>query len=325
MEIMVFCDHKNNKLKKTTFEFLSKLGGLKKECNFTISALLLSKDEVSTNELSEYGCEKLYKILSPDFEKYNSELYAQAVTKVILKNEPAYFVASSSPMNMDFLPKVAVRVDSGIVTDCIDLFFKNSALNAKRPIYAGKAFQEAEAKGATPIFTIRPNVFTVVKAAAPVTTQLVTEDNSSDKSKIAAKIIEIIKGESERVDLTEANIIVSGGRAMKAPENFKMLNDLADVIGATVGASRAAVDSGYAPHSMQVGQTGKVVNPTLYIACGISGAIQHLAGMRTSKFIVAINKDPDAPIFQIADFGIVGDIYKVVPALTERLKKLLSE
>jgi len=226
---------------------------------------------------------------------------------------------------LDLIPKVAARLGCAQASDCTDLFWKEDKLIAKRPIYAGKCFVETQINSKPAFITVRPNVFSVVKADNPAAMETVNEEITLNREAVVAKIVDIIKGASEKVDLTEANIIVSGGRAMKSTDGFKVLDELADVIGATVGASRAAVDSGYADHSMQVGQTGKVVNPTLYIACGISGAIQHLAGMRTSKYIVAINKDPDAPIFQVADFGIVGDLFKVVPSLTEKLKKLLSE
>ncbi|MBP9674305.1 MAG: electron transfer flavoprotein subunit alpha/FixB family protein [Bacteriovoracaceae bacterium] len=178
--------------------------------------------------------------------------------------------------------------------------------------------------GPKPYFaTIRPNALGLSQNLSESSAEMVDKNITMDKPK--ASVIQIVKGQSEKLDLTEANIIVSGGRSMKNKENFKILFELAEVIGATVGASRAAVDSGYAEHSMQVGQTGKTVSPSLYIACGISGAIQHLAGMRTSKIIVCINNDPEAPLFSKADYGIVGDLFTIVPLLTEEFKRLLHK
>jgi electron transfer flavoprotein alpha subunit len=211
-----------------------------------------------------------------------------------------------------------------MVQDCVAFSLEDGNLVAKRPIYAGKAYATATFKDSSPqIATARPNVLELNEPDGSKSAEVVDAEFSLDDSQLKTKVVEIIQGEGAKVDLTEAERIVSGGRGMKGPENYTILEELADIIDATVGASRSAVDSGWRPHSDQVGQTGKVVSPNLYIACGISGAIQHLAGMSTSKYIVAINKDPEAPIFQKADYGIVGDLFEVVPALTEEIKKIL--
>jgi electron transfer flavoprotein alpha subunit len=192
---------------------------------------------------------------------------------------------------------------------------------AIRPIYAGKTYAKVGFSGFPQMATARPNVMAVGQPDPSKTAEVVDASFSLGDADIKTRVVEVIKDQSGKVDLTEADKIVSGGRGMKGPEGYKVLEDLAQVIGASVGASRSAVDAGWRPHADQVGQTGKVVSPNLYIACGISGAIQHLAGMSTSKLIVAINKDPEAPIFQRSDYGVVDDLFKVVPALTEAVKK----
>ena len=221
------------------------------------------------------------------------------------------------------VPRLATKFDAGMASDCVNFLFEGDQFHGTRPLFAGKCLAKVTLQGPKPHFvTVRPNALGMPESTTAAAGE--AAEASVDAGAIRATIKEIIASASEKVDLTEANIIVSGGRAMKNPENFAILDAMADVIGATVGASRAAVDSGYASPDMQVGQTGKTVSPSLYIACGISGAIQHLAGMRTSKVIVAINTDPDAPIFTKADYGIVGDLYKIVPIMTEEFKKILG-
>jgi electron transfer flavoprotein alpha subunit len=208
--------------------------------------------------------------------------------------------------------------------DCTAFTIEDGNLVATRPIYAGKAYAKVGFNNSTPqIGVARPNVMALNEPDESKSAEIVDASITLDDSALKTKVAEVMKDTSGKVDLTEADKIVSGGRGMKGPDEYKILEELADLIGATVGASRSAVDAGWRPHSDQVGQTGKVVSPNLYIACGISGAIQHLAGMSTSKVIVAINKDPDAPIFQKADYGVVDDLFKVVPALTEEIKKIL--
>ena len=223
----------------------------------------------------------------------------------------------------DLSGRLAARLGAGMAQDCIEFSIEDSNLVAKRPIYAGKAYATVTFKGSPQIATARPNVFELNEPDESRSAEVIDAEFSLDDSQLKTRVAEFIQEAGGKVDLTEAEKIVSGGRGMKGPENYKILEELADLIDATVGASRSAVDSGWRPHSDQVGQTGKVVSPNLYIACGISGAIQHLAGMSTSKYIVAINKDPDAPIFQKADYGVVGDLFDVVPALTEEIKKIL--
>ena len=217
---------------------------------------------------------------------------------------------------------MAVKLNAGLASDCIALKIENDNVIATRPIYAGKALIDVQVKTQIKVFTLRPNVFTAVSAQGTASVERVpVVIEASD----LGSVVKEVKVASGRPDVTEADIIVSGGRGVKGPENFYLIENLADVLGAGVGASRAVVDAGWRPHDEQVGQTGKTVSPTMYIACGISGAVQHLAGMSSSKYIVAINKDKDAPIFQLADYGIAGDLFEIVPELTAQLKKALGK
>jgi electron transfer flavoprotein alpha subunit len=241
---------------------------------------------------------------------------------------PSILLGAATALGKDLFPRVAGRLQTGLASDCVGLDVDDQGvLVAERPIFAGKAMVNAITPQARPqMACVRPNVLPVPEKGSDkaqiekVAVQLQPGD-------LKAKVREVVKTAGEKIDLTEASVIVAGGRGVASQENFRILEELASAFGegSAVGASRSAVDSGFAPHDQQVGQTGKVVNPNLYIACGISGSIQHLAGMRTSKYIVAINKDPEAPIFQVADYGIVDDLFKIVPILTEEVKKLKAQ
>ena len=222
------------------------------------------------------------------------------------------------------MPRVAVKLNTGLATDCIELTYENNEFVATRPVYAGKARIKVKFKSKPVIVTLRPKIFKPITPREQ-TFEIVKVSPEIKDTDYRATVVQFSKSEGEFPELVEADIIVSGGRGLKAPENFKLIEDLARVLHAAVGASRAAVDAGWKPATFQVGQTGKVVSPQLYIACGISGAIQHLAGMSSSKIIVAINKDPNAPIFKVADFGVIGDVFQVVPLLTQELKKVKTE
>ncbi|MCE9624950.1 MAG: electron transfer flavoprotein subunit alpha/FixB family protein [Deltaproteobacteria bacterium] len=324
--VLIFAEHQDGKLKKTSLELASKASELAGKIGGIAEAVLIGNNiDALANELAPYGIKKVTVVHSPKLEKYNTLGYVNALAGIVKELNPDIFLATASPAGKDFFPRLAARLDTGLASDAVDLKIDGDGkLLATRPIYSGKALVDLKIPNSKPqMALIRPNSFGVGAAQAGATAEVVKKD--VDVGDMKAEMKEFVKGASDKVDLTEAEIIVSGGRAMKEAANFKILQDLADVIGATVGASRAAVDSGYAPHEMQVGQTGKVVNPKLYMAFGISGAIQHLAGMRTSKVIVAVNKDPEAPIFQKADYGIVGDLFEIVPLLTAEFKKVLGE
>jgi len=221
-------------------------------------------------------------------------------------------------MGKDVAPRVALRLDAGLASDCIALRSEGGEIIATRPVFAGKALLDVRISTPVKVFTLRPNTFDAAEESGDARVELRTVP--LEGADLVTTVLEM-KVAAGRPDVTEADIIVSGGRGMKGPEHFQLIERLADALGAGVGASRAVVDAGWRPHDEQVGQTGKTVSPSLYIACGISGAVQHLAGMSTSRYIVAINRDKDAPIFQIADYGIVGDVFEILPALTEELKK----
>lgn len=318
-KILVFTELHGNHAKGVTLEILGKLAGHSVEV-----AAIGAIPQEAIADLAKFGAIKIHALKGTGLDKYSPEGYASALHSFLKTNTFDYVFAGSTSIGKDLMPRVATMFDAGMASEVTHFEMNGENFIGTRPLFAGKCFAKVELTGPRPHFiTVRPNALGMNQN--PTAGAGASADANVDVSAIRAMIKEIVKGASEKLDLTEANIIVSGGRAMKEAANFKILEDLANTIGATVGASRAAVDSGFAPHSMQVGQTGKTVAPTLYIACGISGAIQHLAGMRTSKVIVAINTDPEAPIFSRADYGIVGDLFQIVPLLNEEFKALLQK
>lgn len=320
MKVLVFVEQRENKLKKSSFEALTtarKLAGSASE----VAALIVGGSvDTLASELKGYGADTVYSVSGNAFHHYNVLNYAAALEQAIKTFAPKLVLGMATPMGRDLFPRLAARFDSGMATDLIDIKSESGSISGVKPMYAGKCFAELQLQNAELQFaTLRPNVF-----KGESTGEGAAQLSKLDVSPVSGKMdtLEIRKGKSEKADLTEASVIVSGGRALGSADAFSIMHDLADSLGATVGASRAAVDAGFAPHDMQVGQTGKTVNPNLYIAAGISGSIQHMAGMRTSKVIVAINTDPEAPIFKIANYGIVGDLFKVVPALSKKIKEV---
>ncbi len=330
MSIWIIAELKEKKLKKVSLELLSLGRNLKEKKGAELSAVLLGFGiEDSAAQLGQYGADKVFILDDEILKTYSTEGYSKAIADLVKEHNPEIILGGATAQGKDLLPRVAAKLDTGLAPDCIEVDLDSEGkLVCTRPMYAGKVRVEATIPDSLPqMVSLRPNVFAVSAPDESKSAEMVKVKPNVTPQEIRAKIKEVIKGAGETVDVTEAEMIVSGGRAMKGPDDFKILEELAKVLGekAAVGASRAAVDAGHAPHDIQVGQTGKVVNPDLYIACGISGAIQHLAGMITSKCVVAINKDPDAPIFQKADYGIVGDLFKVVPILTQAVKKLKAQ
>ena len=322
--VLILAEHQDGKIKKTALELASKASQLAGQIGGQAEAVLVGTgSEALANELAPYGVKKVYFLESPALEKYNAEGFTNALAQLVKETQPEILLGAATPLGKSCLPSLAAALATGLASDCTDLKIDGGKLVATHPVYSGKALVDIKINAKPQMALIRPNSFGTSAPQAGATAAV--EKKAANPGEMKAQTLDVVQGASNKVDLTEAEMIVSGGRAMKNAENFKILDQLAAVIGATVGASRAAVDSGYAPHDMQVGQTGKVVNPKLYMAFGISGAIQHLAGMRTSKVIVAVNKDPEAPIFQKADYGIVGDLFEVVPMLTEEFKKVMHE
>jgi len=318
---LIYCEHQDGQAKKSALEMAGKASEMAAGGE-VVAAVLGSGLTGNYAELAHHGATRILKADDAGLEQYTPEGHAAVLSAMVEATSPRAVLAASSPDGKDLLAKVAARTQSGLVSDCTDLRAAGDGVQATRPIFAGKALIDVDVNSAIQFFTVRPNSFGLGDADAGKSA--VAEDFAADLGTVRSVVAEVVSAASDKPDLTEADRIVSGGRAMGNADNFGVLAELADVIGATVGASRAAVDAGYAGHPMQVGQTGKTVNPVLYIACGISGAIQHLAGMRTSKVIVAINKDAEAPIFAKASYGIVGDLFEVVPVLTTEMRKALE-
>jgi electron transfer flavoprotein alpha subunit len=321
--VWIVSEQRYGAFRKISYELASTARKLADQLGEEVSAVLLGSGiEGIAGELGKYGVDKVYVADQPILEPYTTDAHAAAVAKVVKEHNPSVLLFGASAQGKDLSSRLVGKLATGMATDCVDIKIVDGKLIALRPMFAGKCYGEIAVSSYPQMASLRPNVFPAVENAK--TPELIKFDPGLDTGQMKTKVLEVQKDTGGKVDLTEANVIVSGGRGMKGPENYVILEELADVLGATVGASRAAVDAGWRPQKDQVGQTGKVVSPNLYIACGISGAIQHLAGMGTSKYIVAINKDPDAPIFARADYGIVDDLFKIVPELTTEVKKLLA-
>lgn len=322
--VCVIAEFRNGNFRRVAYEVASEGRRVADALGGTVCAIAVGSGvSDKAAELGRYAVDKVYVADDPALENYLAETYVPVIADIIAKCDPAAIILSASVDGKDLAARLAARLDAGLAQDCTQVKCQDGALMAKRPIFAGKCFGWCEwAEGALPVISCRPNVMDCLAPVEDKKAEVEQVSVSVPQARSAVKSIDL--DTSGKVELTEADIIVSGGRGMKGAENYAMLEDLARLLGAAVGASRAAVDSGWRPHADQVGQTGKVVNPTLYIAVGISGAIQHLAGMGSSKFIAAVNKDPEAPIFSKADFGIVEDLFNFVPAFTEEVKKLKS-
>ncbi|MFQ6014419.1 MAG: electron transfer flavoprotein subunit alpha/FixB family protein [Anaerolineae bacterium] len=323
--ILVVAEQRNGELKKVSLEGIGAAQKLAQSFGGQVEAVVLGSGMGDLAALlAQHGADKVYVADDPSLVNYSSEGYTKVLADLVQKAEPAVVLMGATAFGKDLAPRLAARLGVGLASDCTDFEINgDGSLRITRPIYAGKAIATVVETTRPQMATLRPNVFPVPEPDSGHTAEI--EELTVDTGDIHAVVKELIQTAKGRVELTEADVIVSGGRGMGSPDNYAIIEELADVLGAAVGASRAAVDAGWRPHSDQVGQTGKTVSPSLYIACGISGAIQHLAGMKTSKYIVAINKDPEAPIFKVADYGIVGDLFVVVPILTEEFKKLKAE
>ncbi len=324
-DVLVFGELRGGKIKKVINELVAAAKTITDSTGGSIDALLIgSGAESEAEKVKTLGIRKVAVIDEDILSNYSTEGYAAALAGMIKEEGFGYILLGATAMGRDLGPRVAAKVDGVMFSDCVEVRFEEEKLVARRPVYSGKLSIEIAAEGDYPVFvTIRPNNIAPAEPDGG-SAEIVSRPSGVTQEMIRAIAREIVPLAGGRPDVTEADVIISGGRAMKDASNFKILEELADLIEGAVGASRAAVDAGYAEQPLQVGQTGKVVNPKLYIACGISGAIQHLAGMRTSKVIVAINKDPNAPIFEKAHYGIVGDLFEIVPILTEEIKRLLN-
>jgi electron transfer flavoprotein alpha subunit len=322
--ILAFIEQRQGSIKKPSLETLSAARRLADDLHEKVIALYIGADDPSAM-LASLGADRVVLVRHDLLATYSPEGYTSAVAEYSRKASPRIILGAATAMGRDFLSRVAARLRVGLAQDCTDArIVEGQRLECVRPIFAGKAFARVRPTMTPAMATLRPNVFSLGAANPSRAAETEHFSPAISADKIRARVQEIKTSGGQKMELTEANIIVSGGRGLKGPENFPMIQALADALGGAMGASRAAVDAGWIDHSYQVGQTGKTVSPTLYLACGISGAIQHLAGMSSSKYIVAINKDPEAPIFKLADYGIVGDLFTVVPALTQELKKLKS-
>jgi len=324
--ILVYMEIRDGKIKKSSFEVLSEANRRGAEMGIETTAVLVGHGvDALAPEAFRYGASKVFILENALLSHYSPSGYTQALLSLTEETKPEIILFAATSMGRDLSPRLAAKLGVSLASDCTQTATKDGKLEVLRPIFAGKAFARFTFKASPQMATLRPNVFPL---ATPVDSlgQTVKKEVVVPEDQIRDKVVEVLSAEGADLDVTEADIVVTGGRGMKGPENFDLLRELTAILPhSALGASRSAVDAEWIDHQHQVGQTGKTVSPSLYMAFGVSGAIQHLAGMSSSKYIVAVNKDPEAPIFKVADFGIVGDLFQVIPPLKEELKKILSE
>lgn len=322
--ILAVVEQRDGALRKVSNEVVSAARRIADALGGEAHALVLGGAGIAdqAGELGRYGADRVWVVESDALSSYNPEAYARAVVEALQGKEYFAVFFAASGQGKDLAPRVAAKLDVPLATDATALEVEGGDLLITRPLYAGKAFVQVTLAGTPRLVSLRPNVFRAEENAKAGAVERIEVSIPADSLRVKVREVKATGG--EKLDVAEAPIVIAGGRGLRGPENWSLLEDLCDAIGpqCALGASRAVVDAGWRPHGEQVGQTGKTVAPQLYIAVGISGAIQHLAGMRTAKTIVAINKDPDAPIFKVADYGIVGDAFEVVPRLAEEIRKL---
>lgn len=322
-EVLVFAEQRNNKIARVVLELLGKARELADKLNVKTAAILLTdKDNKLSDELIKYGADKVYLAESELLKNYQTDLYTKVIAEHIKETKPQIVLYGATHIGRDLAPRLAQRINTGLTADCTGLDITEEGLLLQtRPAFGGNLMAQIICKKHRPqMSTVRPGVMKMKEPSERKGDVVKVKLNISEKDQFV-KVLKIIKETKKRVNLEEAEIIISGGRGLGKKENFKLIEELASLLKAEVGASRAAVDSGWIAKDHQVGQTGKTVRPKLYMAIGISGAIQHKAGMQGSNMVIAINRDPDAPIFEVADYGIVDDLFKVVPELISELKK----
>jgi len=320
--VLTIAEQRKGELRRISFELIGAAREIANSTGGTVASVLLGSNVTGlAATLGHYGADTVYVAEHADLDMYSAEGYTRVIAEIIRQKQPDVVILGGSALGKDLGGRLSAKLGIALASDCINFkVVDNGRIMVKRPIYGGRILANVTFKSNPQMFALRPNI---IKPMDQDTGRACSvEKIAADPGPIRARTVEIKEKAAGKKELTEADVVVSGGRGLKGPEHFKMLDDLADVLGGAVGASRAVVDAGWIGHDQQVGQTGKVVNPTLYIAAGISGAIQHLAGMTSSKVIVAINKDADAPIFKVADYGIVDDLFAIVPVLTEELAKI---
>ena len=321
--IFAFAESRDGELRKSAHEVVTAARALADALGTEVHAVVLgASGQAAAGDLGQYGADKIFTGESGAFDRYSPEGFTTVIANFIKEHGCDAAVFPATALGKDLAPRVAARLGVEYLSDATALEASGGTISVTRPRYAGKVFGKTEVTARPAVVSIRPNVFQPAENAKAGEAQALNVDLGN--ADFGAVVKEIKAAASEKLDVSEAPIVISGGRGLQSPDNFKLLEELAEAFGgkAAVGASRAVVDAGWRPHGDQVGQTGKTVAPTLYIAVGISGAIQHLAGMRTSRYIVAINKDPEAPIFKVADYGIVGDLFQILPRMTEEVKKM---
>ncbi|MBE6018358.1 MAG: electron transfer flavoprotein subunit alpha/FixB family protein [Lachnospiraceae bacterium] len=334
--VCIFAEQVDGKLSGIAFELLGKANQLAKDLDTDVTAVVIGSDiKDLPDQLAEYGADKVILIDDPELKEYRTEPYAHALASAINEFKPEIMLVGATPIGRDLGPRVSARVKTGLTADCTSLDIgdfplnpvpgkeqKHNQLLMTRPAFGGNTIATIACPDNRPqMATVRPGVMQRQAKVPGAKAQVIEFNPGFTPDNKYVEILDIVKSVGETVDIMDAKILVSGGRGVGGPENFKILRDLADALGGEVACSRAVVDAGWMPKDMQVGQTGKTVRPQIYVACGISGAIQHLAGMEESDLIIAINKDETAPIFDVADYGLVGDLFKIVPELTEKIRE----